>query len=99
MEEDTPNDPGNLFEDISQDLDIENEESDYSEMSDPRQKTSHYCFIFIVLLTFFYIISMFPEISEELKKTPFLNFVNNILIMYLVFLLNSIMHDFKSVLM
>ena len=33
--EDTPKDQGNLFENFSQDLDLENEESDYSEMSDP----------------------------------------------------------------
>ena len=35
MAEETPKDPGNLFENFSQDLDLENEESDYSEMSDP----------------------------------------------------------------
>ena len=35
MAEDTPKDRGNLFENFSQDLDLENEESDYSEMSDP----------------------------------------------------------------
>ena len=35
MAEDTPNDQGNLFENFSQDLDVENEESGYSEMSDP----------------------------------------------------------------
>ena len=35
MAEDTPKDRGNLFENFSQDLDVENEESDYSEMSDP----------------------------------------------------------------
>ena len=35
MAEDTPKDRGNLFETFSQDLDLENEESDYSEMSDP----------------------------------------------------------------
>ena len=32
--EDTPKDRGNLFENFSQDLDLKNEESDYSEMSD-----------------------------------------------------------------
>ena len=35
MVEDTPKDRGNLFKNFSQDLDLENEESDYSEMSDP----------------------------------------------------------------
>ena len=35
MAEDTPKDRGNLFKNFSQDLDLENEESDYSEMSDP----------------------------------------------------------------
>ena len=35
MAEDTPKDRGNLFENFSQDLDLENEESGYSEMSDP----------------------------------------------------------------
>ena len=37
MAEDTPKDifRGNLFENFSQDLDLQNEESDYSEMSDP----------------------------------------------------------------
>ena len=35
MAEDTPKDRGNLFENFSQDLDLENEESDYSEMTDP----------------------------------------------------------------
>ena len=35
MAEDTPKDRGNLFENFSQDLDPENEESGYSEMSDP----------------------------------------------------------------
>ena len=37
MTEDTPKDRGNLFENFSQDLDLdlENEESDYTEMSDP----------------------------------------------------------------
>ena len=37
MAEDTLKDLGNLFEDFSQDLDLENEESDYSEMSDPNE--------------------------------------------------------------
>ena len=35
MTEDTPKDQGNLFESFSQDLDLKNGESDYSEMSDP----------------------------------------------------------------
>ena len=35
MAEDTPKDQGNMFENFSQDLDLENEESDYSEISDP----------------------------------------------------------------
>ena len=35
MAEDTPKDRGKLLENFSQDLDLENEESDYSEMSDP----------------------------------------------------------------
>ena len=35
MAEDTPKDRGNLFENFSQNLDLENGESDYSEMSDP----------------------------------------------------------------
>ena len=34
MAEDTPKDRGKLLENFSQDLDLENEESDYSEMSD-----------------------------------------------------------------
>ena len=36
MAEDTPKDRGKLLENFSQDLDLENEESDYSEMSDPK---------------------------------------------------------------
>ena len=36
MAEDSPKDRGNLFENFSQDLDLENEESDYCEMSDPK---------------------------------------------------------------
>ena len=35
MAEDTPKDRGNLFKNFSQDLDLKNEESGYSEMSDP----------------------------------------------------------------
>ena len=35
MAEDTPKDRGNLFENLSQDSDLEYEESGYSEMSDP----------------------------------------------------------------
>ena len=35
MAEETPKDRGNLFENFSQNLVLENEESDYSEMSDP----------------------------------------------------------------
>ena len=35
LAEDTPKDRGNLFENFSHDLDLENEESDYSEMPDP----------------------------------------------------------------
>ena len=35
MAEDTPKDRGKLLENFSQDLDLENEESDYSKMSDP----------------------------------------------------------------
>ena len=35
MAEDTPKDQGNLFKNFSQELDLENEESDHSEMSDP----------------------------------------------------------------
>ena len=35
MAEDTPKDRGKLLENFNQDLDLENEESDYSEMSDP----------------------------------------------------------------
>ena len=35
MAEDSPKDRGNLFENFSQDLDLENKESGYCEMSDP----------------------------------------------------------------
>ena len=35
MAEDTPKDRGKLLENFSKDLDLENEESDYSEISDP----------------------------------------------------------------
>ena len=35
MAEDTPKDGGKLLKNFSQDLDLENEESDYNEMSDP----------------------------------------------------------------
>ena len=35
MAEDTPKDRCKLLENFNQDLDLENEESDYSEMSDP----------------------------------------------------------------
>ena len=35
MAEDTPKDRSNMFENFSQDLDLENEERDYSEISDP----------------------------------------------------------------